>query len=135
MVRNGHPFVFLVHATPESAGVIGRTDEWKNNVRIRHVPVRYHPERSFVRISVATFNRSQQDGAVASILGVTQRVLNKEANMLSWAVTFLVIALIAGVLGLSGVAGTATHIAYVLFVVFLIVAAASFIMGRRPPVT
>jgi uncharacterized membrane protein YtjA (UPF0391 family) len=42
---------------------------------------------------------------------------------------------IAGVLGLSGVAGTATNIAYVLFVVFLIVAAASFVMGRRPPVT
>jgi uncharacterized membrane protein YtjA (UPF0391 family) len=72
---------------------------------------------------------------VASIPDVRQQVLNKEANMLSWAVTFLVIALIAGVLGLSGVAGTATHIAWVLFVVFLIVAAASFIMGRRPPVT
>jgi uncharacterized membrane protein YtjA (UPF0391 family) len=33
--------------------------------------------------------------------------------MLSWAVTFLVVAIIAGVLGLSGVAGTATNIAYV----------------------
>jgi uncharacterized membrane protein YtjA (UPF0391 family) len=59
----------------------------------------------------------------------------RRVNMLSWAVTFLIIALIAGVLGLSGVAGTATSIAYVLFVVFLIVAAASFLMGRRPPVT
>jgi len=64
-----------------------------------------------------------------------QHPITKEANMLSWAVTFLIIAVIAGVLGLSGVAGTATNIAYVLFVVFLIVAAASFIMGRRPPVT
>jgi uncharacterized membrane protein YtjA (UPF0391 family) len=48
--------------------------------------------------------------------------------MLSWAVTFLVVAVIAGLLGLSGIAGTATQIAYVL-------AAVSFIMGRRPPVT
>jgi uncharacterized membrane protein YtjA (UPF0391 family) len=64
-----------------------------------------------------------------------QDPITKEANMLSWAVTFLIIAVIAGVLGLSGVAGTATNIAYVLFVVFLIVAAASFLMGRRPPVT
>jgi uncharacterized membrane protein YtjA (UPF0391 family) len=80
-------------------------------------------------------NRLRQVGAVASIPAVRQQVLNKEANMLSWAITFLVIAIIAGVLGLSGVAGTATHIAWVLFVVFLIVAAASFIMGRRPPVT
>jgi uncharacterized membrane protein YtjA (UPF0391 family) len=55
--------------------------------------------------------------------------------MLSWAVTFLVVAIIAGLLGLSGVAGTATQIAYVLFVVFLIFAAVSFVMGRRPPVT
>jgi uncharacterized membrane protein YtjA (UPF0391 family) len=62
-------------------------------------------------------------------------ILTKEANMLSWAVTFLIIALIAGVLGLSGVAGTATNIAYVLFVLFLIVAAISFVVGRRPPVT
>jgi uncharacterized membrane protein YtjA (UPF0391 family) len=46
--------------------------------------------------------------------------------MLSWAVTFLVVAIIAGILGLSGVAGTATQIAY---------AAVSFVMGRRPPVT
>ena len=35
--------------------------------------------------------------------------------MLSWAVTFLVVAIIAGLLGLSGIAGTATQIAYVLF--------------------
>ena len=35
--------------------------------------------------------------------------------MLSWAITFLVVAIIAGVLGLSGVAGTATNIAYILF--------------------
>ena len=55
--------------------------------------------------------------------------------MLSWAVTFLVVAVIAGLLGLSGIAGTATQIAYVLFVVFLIFAAVSFVMGRRPPVT
>ncbi len=51
--------------------------------------------------------------------------------MLSWAVTFLVIALIAGVVGLSGVAGTATNIAWVLFVLFLIIFAVSFITGRN----
>ena len=40
--------------------------------------------------------------------------------MLSWAVTFLVVALIAGILGLSGIAGAATQIAWILFVVFMI---------------
>lgn len=50
--------------------------------------------------------------------------------MLSWAVTFLVVAIIAGVLGFSGIAGTATSIAWVLFVVGLIVAAIFFVRGR-----
>ena len=50
--------------------------------------------------------------------------------MLSWAVTFLVIALIAALFGFSGIAGTSTSIAWTLFVVFLIVAAISFVTGR-----
>ncbi len=56
---------------------------------------------------------------------------SKEANvMLSWAVVFLVVALIAAVFGFSGIAGTATNIAWILFVVFLIVALISFLSGR-----
>lgn len=54
----------------------------------------------------------------------------EDQEMLSWAVTFLVIALIAAVFGLSGIAGTATNIAWILFVVFLIIAAISFVTGR-----
>ena len=54
--------------------------------------------------------------------------------MLSWALTFFVVAIIAGIIGLSGVAGAATQIAYVLFVVFLFVAIVNLVMGRRPPV-
>ena len=52
--------------------------------------------------------------------------------MLHWALIFLVIAVIAAVLGFSGIAGAATNIAWILFVVGLIVAAAFFLMGRRP---
>jgi uncharacterized membrane protein YtjA (UPF0391 family) len=40
--------------------------------------------------------------------------------MLSYAVTFLIIAIIAGVLGFGVVAGTAAMIARVLFLIFLI---------------
>ena len=50
--------------------------------------------------------------------------------MFSWAITFLVVAIIAGVLGLSGIAGAATNIAWILFVVGLIVAAIFFVRGR-----
>lgn len=66
-------------------------------------------------------------------LHLLQRTLLEERIMLSWAVAFLVIALIAGVLGFTGVAGTAANIAWILFVVGLVVALALFITGRRRP--
>jgi uncharacterized membrane protein YtjA (UPF0391 family) len=55
--------------------------------------------------------------------------------MVSYAITFFVIALIAALLGFGGVAGLSYQIGYVcvaLAVIFLIVALVS---GRRPPIT
>ena len=55
--------------------------------------------------------------------------------MLSWALTFLVVALIAGVLGFGVVAGTAASIAKILFLLFLILFVVSLIFGRtRAPI-
>lgn len=51
--------------------------------------------------------------------------------MLSWALTFLIVALVAGALGFSGIAGTATNIAWVLFVVGLVVALVLALSGRN----
>ncbi len=53
--------------------------------------------------------------------------------MLSWAITFLVIALIAAVFGFSGIAGTAVNIAWILAVIGIILAIVFAVMGRRPP--
>jgi uncharacterized membrane protein YtjA (UPF0391 family) len=54
--------------------------------------------------------------------------------MLSWVVTFLVIALIAGVLGFGGVAGASIEIAKVIFfiavVLFIVSAVISIARGR-----
>jgi uncharacterized membrane protein YtjA (UPF0391 family) len=54
--------------------------------------------------------------------------------MLSWVVTFLVIALIAGVLGFGGVAGASIEIAKAIFfiaiVLFLISAVVGLVRGR-----
>ncbi len=50
--------------------------------------------------------------------------------MFSWAITFLIIALIAGVLGFGGIAGTAAGIAKILFVVGLIAFAVMMLLGR-----
>ncbi len=52
--------------------------------------------------------------------------------MLSYAVTFLIIALIAGVLGFGVIAGTAATIAKVLFLVFLVLFLVSLLRGRKP---
>ena len=53
--------------------------------------------------------------------------------MISWAVTFLVIALVAAVLGFSGIAGTAVNLAWILAVVGIVLALVFGVMGRRPP--
>lgn len=53
--------------------------------------------------------------------------------MISWSVTFFIIALIAGVLGFTGIAGAAVNIAWILFVVGLVFAVIFMVMGRRPP--
>jgi len=66
-------------------------------------------------------------------LGVEK--LNKERNntMLSWAITFLIIAIVAAILGFGGIAGTAVGIAKLLFFVFLALFVISLFMGRRTP--
>ena len=54
--------------------------------------------------------------------------------MLSWVVTFLIIALIAGILGFGGIAGASVEIAKIIFfiavVLFLISAVVRFARGR-----
>jgi uncharacterized membrane protein YtjA (UPF0391 family) len=54
--------------------------------------------------------------------------------MLSWAVTFLIIAIIAAVFGFTGIAGTAVNIAWILAVIGISLAIVFFAMGRRPPI-
>ncbi|QFR34351.1 DUF1328 domain-containing protein [Ancylobacter sp. TS-1] len=49
--------------------------------------------------------------------------------MLSWALTFLVVALIAAVLGFGGIAGTAIEIAKIIFFVAIILFLVSAVVG------
>ena len=51
--------------------------------------------------------------------------------MISWAVTFFVIALIAAVLGFSGIAGTAVNLAWICAVIGIIFAVVFGLVGRR----
>ena len=58
--------------------------------------------------------------------------------MLSWALTFLIVALIAAVLGFGGIAGASMEIAKIIFfvaiVLFLISAVVGVVRGRSPTV-
>jgi uncharacterized membrane protein YtjA (UPF0391 family) len=51
--------------------------------------------------------------------------------MLSYAVVFLLVALVAGILGFGVIAGTAAMIAKVLFIIFLVLFVASLFRGQR----
>ena len=51
--------------------------------------------------------------------------------MWSWALTFLIVALIAAVLGFGGLAGTAAWIAKAFFVIGLIGFVVALITGRK----
>jgi uncharacterized membrane protein YtjA (UPF0391 family) len=67
-------------------------------------------------------------GDSAKEVGVTRN--GKETVMLSWAITFLIIAIIAAVFGFGGIAGTAAGIAKILFFIFLILFVVSLLFGR-----
>lgn len=53
--------------------------------------------------------------------------------MLSWAITFLIIALISALLGFGLVAGMSYSAAKICFFVFLVLFVVSLLAGRRVP--
>jgi uncharacterized membrane protein YtjA (UPF0391 family) len=57
----------------------------------------------------------------------------KDIAMLSWAITFLVVALIAGLMGFGLVGGMAYSAAKICFFVFLVLFVISLLAGRRAP--
>jgi uncharacterized membrane protein YtjA (UPF0391 family) len=63
-----------------------------------------------------------------------QEVHNRGRVMLSWVVTFLIVALIAGILGFGGIAGVSIEIAKTIFfiavVLFLVSAVVGLARGR-----
>jgi uncharacterized membrane protein YtjA (UPF0391 family) len=70
--------------------------------------------------------------SVALIL--KHKVQTEVGVMLSWVVTFLIVALIAGILGFGGIAGASVEIAKIIFfiavVLFLVSAVVGLARGR-----
>jgi uncharacterized membrane protein YtjA (UPF0391 family) len=70
-----------------------------------------------------------------SVARMSKRKLeNRGLIMLSWVVTFLVVALIAGILGFGGIAGASIEMAKIVFfiavVLFLVSAVVGLARGR-----
>jgi uncharacterized membrane protein YtjA (UPF0391 family) len=65
---------------------------------------------------------------------VKHKVQTEVGVMLSWVVTFLIVALIAGILGFGGIAGASVEIAKAIFfiavVLFLVSAVVGLARGR-----
>jgi uncharacterized membrane protein YtjA (UPF0391 family) len=90
------------------------------------------------RQSATSFRPSGEKGEASGSAWEEAVGLNvrRRMVMLSWTLTFLIIALVAGMLGFGGLAGAATEIAQILFFVFLVLLVVSLVAGRapRPPV-
>jgi uncharacterized membrane protein YtjA (UPF0391 family) len=77
------------------------------------------------------FRGREGRGTPAARKEVNLETSKERQDMLGWAVTFLIIALLAALLGFSGIAGTAVGLAKILFAVFLVLFLISVIFGRR----
>jgi uncharacterized membrane protein YtjA (UPF0391 family) len=88
----------------------------------------------------APSSRREPDGQGLSIIAgpagarpepqIQVRSVNPQKNnpMLSWILTFLVLAIVAGALGFTGIAGASIAIAQTLFYIFLILFVVSLIV-------
>lgn len=66
---------------------------------------------------------------IGSTMGLRPLIGHKEIVMLSWVVTFLIIALVAGLLGFGGIAGASIEIAKIVFFVAIVLFAVSALIG------
>jgi uncharacterized membrane protein YtjA (UPF0391 family) len=70
----------------------------------------------------------------ASVAAIARATANRGGVMLSWVVTFLIVALIAGILGFGGIAGASVEIAKAIFfiavILFVISAVVGLVRGR-----
>jgi uncharacterized membrane protein YtjA (UPF0391 family) len=66
--------------------------------------------------------------------GAESETDNRGRVMLSWVLTFLIVALIAGILGFGGIAGASVEIAKMIFfiavILFLVSAVVGLVRGR-----
>jgi uncharacterized membrane protein YtjA (UPF0391 family) len=67
--------------------------------------------------------------AAPSVAAIKAEPGNRGRVMLSWVVTFLIVALIAGILGFGGIAGVSIEIAKTIFFIAVILFLVSAVVG------
>jgi uncharacterized membrane protein YtjA (UPF0391 family) len=67
--------------------------------------------------------------AALSVAAIKAEMENRGGVMLSWVITFLVVALIAGILGFGGLAGASIEIAKAIFFIAVILFLVSAVVG------
>jgi uncharacterized membrane protein YtjA (UPF0391 family) len=67
--------------------------------------------------------------AALSVAAIKAEMENRGGVMLSWVITFLVVALIAGILGFGGIAGASIEIAKAIFFIAVILFLVSAVVG------
>lgn len=85
-----------------------------------------------------TLNNNHLITGTTVALYITNVLFNKlmEVDMLNWAVTFFVIAIIAAIFGFGGIAGAAAGMAKIIFFIFIVLLVISLIAnalrGKAP---
>jgi uncharacterized membrane protein YtjA (UPF0391 family) len=102
-------------------------------LRGRHFSWFRRPKQRGTSVSGPDYFRSRCAARMAALISKPE-VEAEDVIMLSWVVTFLVVALIAGILGFGGIAGVSIEIAKTIFfiavVLFLISAVVGLARGR-----
>jgi uncharacterized membrane protein YtjA (UPF0391 family) len=76
-------------------------------------------------VPVQIISASDARGSIAPMSKQKAEVL----IMLSWVVTFLIVALVAGILGFGGVAGASIEIAKIIFFIAIVLFVVSAVVG------
>jgi uncharacterized membrane protein YtjA (UPF0391 family) len=87
------------------------------------------PEPRGTFVPEPDYSRNRCAAILAALMSKQEKWKTEVLTMLSWVVTFLVIALIAGILGFGGVAGASIEIAKIIFFVAVVLFLVSSVVG------
>jgi uncharacterized membrane protein YtjA (UPF0391 family) len=114
--------------------VIGRFDRFipaflrvENCKLVPHESANFAVSSPGTRVPILAYFSNRCAATIAAV--IRDETDNRGRVMLSWVVTFLVVALIAGILGFGGIAGVSIEIAKAIFFIAVILFVVSAVVG------